>query len=120
MAEEKRTQFDYLLNAVLHAAQADKPAEHGYRDKTLALFAYVRQLEAVAQQRGEIRELREAASVLAEFAKTAPGRLPQRVQDAIAFVLADGISTPSASLPMDGEMDRKQSTPGKQTQGDSR
>lgn len=26
----------------------------------------------------------------------------------------------SASLPMDGEMDRKQSTPGKQTQGDSR
>lgn len=47
---EHRTQFDYPLNAVLHAAQADKPAEHGYRDKTLALFAYVRQLEAVAQQ----------------------------------------------------------------------
>jgi hypothetical protein len=29
-------------------------------------------------------ELLEAARVLAEFAKTAPGRLPQRVQDAIA------------------------------------
>jgi hypothetical protein len=47
---EQRTQFDYLLNAVLHAGQADKPAEHGYRDKMLALFAYVRQLEAVVQQ----------------------------------------------------------------------
>lgn len=45
MTDEKRTQFDYLLNAVLHAAQADKPAEHGYRDKTIALFAYVRDLE---------------------------------------------------------------------------
>ena len=31
----------------------------------------------------------EAARVLAEFAKTAPGRLPQRVQDALAVI--DGV-----------------------------
>ena len=36
-----------------------------------------------------------AARVLAEFAKTAPGRLPQRVQDAIAVVLGtDGVKGP--------------------------
>jgi hypothetical protein len=33
----------------------------------------------------EAKQLAEAARVLAEFAKTAPGRLPQRVQDAIAI-----------------------------------
>lgn len=46
----ERTQFDYLLNAVLHAAQAEKPAEHGFGDKRVALFAYVRELEAKAGQ----------------------------------------------------------------------
>lgn len=34
--------------------------------------------------RAMVRPTLEAALVLAEFAKTAPGRLPQRVQDAIA------------------------------------
>lgn len=36
----------------------------------------------------EGQSVADAARVLAEFAKTAPGRLPQRVQDAIA--LAEG------------------------------
>jgi hypothetical protein len=36
----------------------------------------------------DIRELHHAATVLAEFAQTAPGRLPARVQEAVSFVLA--------------------------------
>jgi hypothetical protein len=45
---EQRTQFDYLLNALERASQADNPAEHGYADKRRSLFAYVRELEARA------------------------------------------------------------------------
>lgn len=47
-AQEQRTQFDYLLNALEHAAQSDKPAAEGYGAKRAALFAYVRDLEARA------------------------------------------------------------------------
>src|SRR4051794_30485355 len=50
MPDDVRTQFDYLLNALMHAGQADKPAEHGYAEKRRALFAYVRQLEAAQLQ----------------------------------------------------------------------
>jgi len=42
---EQLTQFDYLLNAMMHAGRADKPAEHGYKAKRDALYAYVRDLE---------------------------------------------------------------------------
>jgi hypothetical protein len=45
------TQFDYLLNAMERAGQEKAPAEHGYAEKRLALFAYVRALEA--QQAGK-------------------------------------------------------------------
>lgn len=44
------TQFDYLLNALERASQADKPAEHGYAEKRGALFAYVRRLEALQRE----------------------------------------------------------------------
>lgn len=45
---EKFTQFDYLLNALELAAQADQPAEHGYGEKRRALYAHVRELERKA------------------------------------------------------------------------
>jgi hypothetical protein len=46
MLSEERTKFDYLFNAVMYAAQEPNPAKHDYRGKTLAMFAYVRDLEA--------------------------------------------------------------------------
>lgn len=39
------TQFDYLLNTLEHASQADDPAKAGYGEARKALFAYVRSLE---------------------------------------------------------------------------
>ena len=42
------------------------------------------QVRGLTAQATELAALREAADTLAAFAKTAPGRLPQRVQDAIA------------------------------------
>lgn len=45
MAEEKRTQFDYLLNAFEAASQSNQPAAFGYAAKRKALYAYVRDLE---------------------------------------------------------------------------
>lgn len=44
------TEFDYLLNRVEHASQADSPAEHGYNMHRKALYAYVRDLEQRAAQ----------------------------------------------------------------------
>jgi hypothetical protein len=46
--DEKRTQFDYLLNAMEHAAREAHPAKAGYAGKRKALFAYVRELERKA------------------------------------------------------------------------
>lgn len=43
--DEARTEFDYLLNRYTRAAQAEKPAAENFREHTLALFAYVRDLE---------------------------------------------------------------------------
>ena len=40
----------------------------------------------IAAELTEAADALEAGRVLAEFAKTAPGRLPQRVQDAVALV----------------------------------
>ena len=56
MAAETLTQFDYLLNALELAAQADKPAEHSYGAKRQALFAYVRGLERDATRYGFLCE----------------------------------------------------------------
>jgi hypothetical protein len=44
--DDKRTEFDYLLNALELASQSAHPSQEGYGDKRLALFAYVRKLEA--------------------------------------------------------------------------
>lgn len=44
-------------------------------------------------------EQTNAARVLAEFAKTAPGRLPQRVQDAIAVVVSGAAGTQPPAKP---------------------
>jgi len=46
MPDEKLTQFDYLLNAFECAAQNHEPYLEGYHAKRVALFAYVRDLEA--------------------------------------------------------------------------
>lgn len=43
--DEKRTQFDYLLNAFERASQSDRPADLDYAGKRRALYAYVRDLE---------------------------------------------------------------------------
>lgn len=48
MADEKNTQFNYLLNAVMHAAQEAHPAKAGYAGKYRALIAHVRELERKA------------------------------------------------------------------------
>ena len=48
MTEEQRTQFDYLLNAMEHAAHEAHPARAGYAGKRKALFSYVRELERKA------------------------------------------------------------------------
>jgi hypothetical protein len=48
MTAEPRTQFDYLLNAMTHAAQEAHPAKAGYAGKRKALFDYVRELERKA------------------------------------------------------------------------
>lgn len=47
----------------------------------------------------------EALRTLAEFARTAPGRLPQRVQDALAVAALPWESEPSADVPLSGEPD---------------
>lgn len=47
---------------------------------------------AVCAEITDAAGMAHAAGVLAEFAKTAPGRLPQRVQDAIDVALADGVA----------------------------
>ncbi len=43
---QPRTQFDYLLNAADAAARAMSPFAAGFREKRMALFAYVRALES--------------------------------------------------------------------------
>ena len=58
MTTDTPTQFDYLLNAMEIAGQADKPAEHRYGDKRRALFTHVRTLE---------RDLSECRAALAEL-----------------------------------------------------
>lgn len=50
---QPRTSFDYLLNTADLAGHQDTPADHDYRAKRLALFAYVRTLEALS---GAVRE----------------------------------------------------------------
>ena len=49
MDAEKNTQFNYLLNAFERASQADRPVDHGYRQKREALIEHVRELERIAQ-----------------------------------------------------------------------
>jgi hypothetical protein len=48
MADQQRTEFDYLLNSMEHAAREAHPAKAGYAGKRKALFAYVRELERKA------------------------------------------------------------------------
>lgn len=50
MAEEKNTQFNYLLNAVEHAGREAHPAKAGYAGKRKALLAHVRELERKAAE----------------------------------------------------------------------
>jgi hypothetical protein len=58
--------------------------------------ALIRRLSAPAPQGGVDGESLQAARVLADFAKTAPGRLPERVTDAIAVVDRLAATPPSA------------------------
>lgn len=57
------TQFDYRLNAMIAALDADSPAQEGYAEKRKALYSYVRDLEA---QAAHIKEL-EAACINALY-----------------------------------------------------
>lgn len=58
-ASETRDPIEYLLNAMEHAAQQDRPAEHDYRGKRLAVLAAIRELRGdlarVTQERDEAR-----------------------------------------------------------------
>jgi len=60
--DDRRSEFDYLLNTFERASQADKPADHGYGDKRRTLYAYVRALES---ERDALREVCAAAYQLA-------------------------------------------------------
>ncbi len=66
MADEKNTQFNYLLNAFELATQAAEPAKYGYAEKRRALLAHVRELE------------RKAA--VADRLDAPPGRTPEAGQ----------------------------------------
>lgn len=48
MATEKFTQFDYLLNSMLHAGDKPRPADYGYGEKRRKLYEHVRELERKA------------------------------------------------------------------------
>lgn len=54
MAAEKNTQFNYLLNAMEHAAHEKNPTKAGYAGKRTALLAHVRELERKAELWGLI------------------------------------------------------------------
>jgi hypothetical protein len=58
--------FEYLLNAMEYAGQQENPAEHGYRQKREAVFAYVHDLEYRASK------LAQLAQDLAAFRPTPP------------------------------------------------
>lgn len=45
---QPRTEFDYFLNAADRAGHMTDPAAHGFHEKRLALFRYVRSLERIA------------------------------------------------------------------------
>jgi hypothetical protein len=68
VADEKNTQFNYLLNAFELASKAERPVDHGYRDKRVALIAHVRELERKAAAfealRDLLREVRKINDVL--------------------------------------------------------
>ena len=57
-------------------------------DEILGRLGYATKLNAALAQQPAMLNGVEAARVLADFAETAPGRLPGRVQDAIATVRA--------------------------------
>jgi hypothetical protein len=59
MMGETFTKFDYLLNAVDHAAQAEHPAVAGYAGKRRLLLEHVRALEKDAER---YRKLAAAAT----------------------------------------------------------
>jgi hypothetical protein len=66
VAEEKNTQFNYLLNAFEHASQEKYPAKAGYAGKRKALLEHVRELERKATMADQL------APVLAFLAGEAP------------------------------------------------
>jgi hypothetical protein len=55
------TQFDYLLNAMLHAGQQERPADHGYGEKRERLYEHVRDLERKAAAYDALRRVADAA-----------------------------------------------------------
>jgi hypothetical protein len=81
MADEKNTQFNYLLNAFEHASQSDKPAENGYGQKRRALLAHVRELERDAARYRWLRNF-AAFTILEEAFQSDPGRHPTEELDA--------------------------------------
>lgn len=68
MSTEPRYEFEYLLNAMEHAAQSDAPAKEGYADKRRAVLAHVadltRQLKLVRTLAADLRETEHAADQL--------------------------------------------------------
>jgi hypothetical protein len=66
MPDEKRTQFDYLLNAMELAGQHPDPPSQQFSDKRRALFRYVRRLEAAVEPSvaARVRSLEERVATL--------------------------------------------------------
>lgn len=86
---EALTQFDYLLNAMTHAALEDRPAEHDYKGKRHALYAHVRRLEAAEAERDQLREVIEDKNAALDLMRQGADQLRAEVEtlraDAAAF-----------------------------------
>lgn len=101
MAEEKNTQFNYLLNAMEHAAREAHPAKAGYAGKRKALMAHVRELERDAAR---YRWLCDKSNIAPDDTPTVysarkDGRILYGAGLNLAVDLAAGVSEPLKDRP---------------------
>lgn len=101
---DERTQFDYLLNAMEHAAREAHPAKAGYAGKRKALFAYVRDLERRVGLSTAVELLEDAREVLEVIVHDAPADEFSLARALIPRIRA-ALSAPVAAQAADSAMD---------------
>jgi hypothetical protein len=93
--DEKFTEFDYLLNALQFAAQADNPAKADYAGKRQALLRHVRELERKA-------DLWNLIESMWSFPGQTLGELVRRIAaERTAGVSGPALHTNGSHTPMD-------------------